>query len=140
MAKMQVITDIKRVVVDVDERDPQYWLDIALELSGIQPDFSMSDKEAAYSIKRQLLKGRKFNKLTRTGDETWVIAHDNESAELLGIEFDAWNQMEKEKRDCLFALNNLRELSKLNDKEMDRIKNMNFIGRLMFLITGRANV
>jgi len=138
MAKMHVITDIKRIVVDANELDPQYWLDIDLSDSNIYPDFSGGAEMAAYSIKRQLLKGRRFNRLTETSSETWIIAHDDETAKLLGIEFECWNNLQKESNSNVFALNNLRQLSKMVDAELTRYKSMRLIDRLKFLFKGKT--
>lgn len=139
MAKMHVITDVKMIVVDVDERD-RYWIDIMPYSSGIIPDLSAGEEMAAHAIKRRLLTGRRFTKLTENSLETWIIAHDNPAAEILGIGFEDWNCLQKENNSNRFALNNLRELSKLVDKELYSYRCMGFFGRLKFLFTGKVDV
>lgn len=140
IAKMHVITDVKMIVVDVDERDPRYWIDIVPYSSDIVPDFSASEEMAARAIKQRLLTGRRFTRQTESSLETWIIAHDNPAAEILGLGFEDWNCLQKENNKNKFALNNLRELSKLVDKELYAYRYMGFFGRLKFLFTGKADV
>ena len=121
---MIIITDLKFIQVD---RDPYELVSLTGPYEGIEVLSERGDTVVSATELRELIRGRRF---VRPSDMTdVVIGLDKDTQDLLGLQYEAWENLQKQSDSYARAYNDTLDT-------LGKMKKANLLQRIKWVFTG----